>query len=265
MPIISSSPSLNSIVKGSPATFTLSKADLLLVPSVAASPYYSISSNWESVILNYQSSTLNQPETVFFDATQLSPTGIFDVALSALDIFLIQSILIVDFQGGVFTVPRSELNPAEFDVDMSGASYPFTRDFAAPNSFEANETFLNAIVSGNLLVFQESVQYIAYYRDLSVDGLTVTLGQSYNLRIYIDSVQTSPAYDAQIVTFGMGVDNVYGGSPSMRTMGQIRAAVGSYMDIPITAEGNIDKFGIGQTGNLNDRAFKVSKYIISEV
>jgi len=119
MPIISSVPALGAITKGSPATFTLDKAELLLVPSVAASPYYSISTNWRSVILNYQSSTGNQPEEVVFDATQISPTGIFEVVSSALDIFNIQSILIVDFQGGFFIVPRSELNVVDFDVDMS--------------------------------------------------------------------------------------------------------------------------------------------------
>jgi len=118
MAIITSVPAIGSIVKGSPATFTLSKAQLLLVPSVAGSTYYSDSGNWKAVVLNYMSDPLNQPEVVGFDATQPTPTGIFDVVLSALDVFNIQSISIIDFQGGVFTVPRSELTVAEFDVDM---------------------------------------------------------------------------------------------------------------------------------------------------
>lgn len=116
--IISSVPALNSIVKGVGATFTLDKAQLLLVPSVAGSTYYSDDANWQSVILNYVSSTGNQLEPVLFDATQVSPTALFDVAISALDIFLIESITIMDFQFGTFRVPRSELNAVDFDVDM---------------------------------------------------------------------------------------------------------------------------------------------------
>lgn len=122
MPIISSVPALNAIVKGVGATFTLDKSQLALVASVAASPYYSVQSNWKNIILVYQSSTGNQPENVYFDATQVSPTGVFDVTLTALNEFLIQSILIEDSQGGFFTVPRSELVVADFDVDMAPVS-----------------------------------------------------------------------------------------------------------------------------------------------
>jgi hypothetical protein len=121
MPIISSVPALNAIVKGVGATFTLDKAELLLVPSVAGSPYYSDETNWQSVILNYVSSTGNQSESVLFDATQVTPTALFDVATSALDIFLIESITIMDFQFGTLRVPRSELTVVDFDVDMTPA------------------------------------------------------------------------------------------------------------------------------------------------
>jgi len=122
MPIISSVPAIGSIVKGSPATFTLSKAQLLLVPSVAGSAYYSDTNNWQSVVLNYISSSGNQIEPVLFDATQVSPTGIFEIVSTGLNVFNIESISIVDFQQGVFRVPRSELNTSEFDVDMTPSS-----------------------------------------------------------------------------------------------------------------------------------------------
>lgn len=121
MAIITSVPALNDIVKGSPATFTLSKEQLLLVPSVNGSSYYSDMSNWRAVVLNYISSPLEQPEIVTFDATEAMPTGIFDVSLLAIDDFLLHSISIVDFQDGVFTIPRSDLNALDFDVNMSSA------------------------------------------------------------------------------------------------------------------------------------------------
>jgi len=137
MPIISSVPALNAITKGSPATFTLDKAELLLVPSVAASPYYSDDANWQSVVLNYVSSTGNQIEAVLFDATQASPTGIFEIATKGLSVFNIESITIVDFQQGTFRIPRSELNVIDFDVDMTPSGLIF-------------DTFYNNIASTGL-------------------------------------------------------------------------------------------------------------------
>jgi hypothetical protein len=117
--IISSVPALNAIEKGVGATFTLDKSQLALVASVVASPYYSIQANWKNVILNYKSSTLSQTTSIGFDASLISPTGVFNVAVQATDIFQIQTISIVDFQNGYFVIPRSQLNVVDFDVDMS--------------------------------------------------------------------------------------------------------------------------------------------------
>lgn len=220
MPIITSSPALNSIVKGSPATFTLSKADLLLVPSVAGDAYYSDSSNWKAVVLNYMSSPLNQPEIVGFDATQVSPTGIFEVVTSALDVFNIQSISIIDFQGGVFTVPRSELTVSEFDVDMGAPSFPFIRDFSSPSFAESYEVGTTTI-SSNTMNVNSGGTYINQNPDIDY-----VLGQSYTFRIY----PVSANIGTNITVYSSGSHNV--GSVTGAT---VVAAIGTYFDVTFIA------------------------------
>jgi hypothetical protein len=106
-------------VKGSSTLFTLDKAALATVTSVAADAYFSNSVRWKSVNLIYKSSTGSQCEVVKFDATLSSPTSKFLVSARARDIFQIQKIVIKDFDGGEFHVQRSELTTAEFDLDMT--------------------------------------------------------------------------------------------------------------------------------------------------
>lgn len=108
-------------VKGTPTLFTLDKAALAAVTSVAADPYFSDSANWKSVSLLYHSSVGNQNKVVKFNATLSSPTSKFLVSARALDVFEIQKIIIKDFDGDILEVLRSQLTTAEFefDVDMT--------------------------------------------------------------------------------------------------------------------------------------------------
>jgi hypothetical protein len=108
-------------VKGSPTEFTLDKAALALL---IADAYYADEDNWKEVVLNYKSSTGKQKEIVKFDASLASPAGNFAVSLKARDVFEIHKIVIKDFDGGSFEVPRSALTTAEFDVDMGAPVGP---------------------------------------------------------------------------------------------------------------------------------------------
>jgi hypothetical protein len=118
MAIITTSPVIAEIVKGTSATFTLSKSNLAAVTSVETDLYYSDITNWKSVRIVYRSSTGNQREIVNFDATQATPQGQFLVSVKARNFFNVIKIEIEDFDGGVFTVPRSELTTSEFDVSF---------------------------------------------------------------------------------------------------------------------------------------------------
>ncbi len=119
MPIITKP---STIDKNSPAEISLDKAALAAVSSVMADDYFSDSDNWKEVFIYYKSSTGNQREILKFNATVSSPTADFLVSDKALDIFEVQKIVIVDFDAGSITIPRSQLTTSEFDVDMSVVS-----------------------------------------------------------------------------------------------------------------------------------------------
>ena len=129
-------------VKGTPTLFTLDKAALAAVTSVAADAYFSDSARWKSVNLVYHSSVGNQNEVVKFEASQSSLTSYFLVSTRARDLFEIQKIVIKDFDGGTFEVLRSELTTAElttaeFDVDMT-VSNNVVWDITGPYTAQPN-------------------------------------------------------------------------------------------------------------------------------
>lgn len=140
MPIITKP---NPVVKGSNNIFTLSKADLLLNEQVAADVYYSDSDNWNIVKLNYISSSGNQFKEVIFDATQLSPEGIFYASSKSLDVFKIVNLKIYDFDGGSLTVESRSLTVSEFDIDMSVVPGP------TPLTYEYNALLTNRVPDVN--------------------------------------------------------------------------------------------------------------------
>lgn len=105
------------MTKGFPALFTLDKDALAAVPSVAASAYYSDTTNWKKVVLNYVGDGIAQFHTVVFDATQTTPTGYFLASEKSVDVYNILSISIVDFDNGNFRVPNTELVTDDFKVD----------------------------------------------------------------------------------------------------------------------------------------------------
>jgi hypothetical protein len=107
------------IEKGSSAPFSLSKSELASHPLVVADSYFSNSENWSKIIITYKSSVGNQHELVEFDATSPSPAGSFLASVKARDIFEVQHIEIVDFDGGIFIIHRSDLSAIDFDVTMS--------------------------------------------------------------------------------------------------------------------------------------------------
>lgn len=107
------------IVKGEEAIFSLSKSELSQHPLVIADQYLSDTSNWFRVNIVYKSSTGRQYEIVEFDALQNIPTGKFLVSIGAKDSFQVLTIEILDFDGGILKIPRSELNVADFDLTIS--------------------------------------------------------------------------------------------------------------------------------------------------
>lgn len=110
------------IYKGVPATITLFKNNLLSNHIVSANSRFSSFSNWKDVYITYVSSEGNQRITVNFDTQDGFQSGVFSASERARSSFLVESIVIADFDGEILKVSRSELNVLEFDIQLTGNS-----------------------------------------------------------------------------------------------------------------------------------------------
>lgn len=131
------------ILKGVPASISLSKSELSALSIIVADSYFSNMTNWNKVILKYRSSTGKQYEAVQFDATLSSPTGNFLVSIKARDAFEIQTIEIHDFDNDIFIVPRSALNVADFDIVLLTA--PSSLSYSTPVMYTENTAITNNV------------------------------------------------------------------------------------------------------------------------
>lgn len=127
-----------SVSKGSPASFTLNKALLAAIPT---DPYFQDTANWYRVILKYESSVGGQREKVLFDASQASPVGSFLMSIHARDPFQIKEIVIYDFDGGYYSIPRASLTASEFDVVLQAPSNPALAILSSSFSVTVNGDF----------------------------------------------------------------------------------------------------------------------------
>ena len=109
------------IYKGTPATFTLFKVNLLSNHVVSANSNFSNSANWKDIYINYVSAEGNQRINVNFDTTDNFQSGIFSASERARTSFLVQNIIIVDLDGEILKVPRNALNALDFDVELSNS------------------------------------------------------------------------------------------------------------------------------------------------
>lgn len=148
MPIITKP---SSIQKNQICQFILNKSELLEIQSVSGDDYFSDSTNWEEVLIYYKSSEGNQREILSFDVTLASPTADFLISDKARSNFMVQKIVIRDFDAGYLTIQRSELNVNDFDIDATPipSTLMYSRNF---NSSLTGEQFSNSsIVNGNLV------------------------------------------------------------------------------------------------------------------
>jgi hypothetical protein len=183
-----------SVVKGQTATFSLSKADLLQHPMVVADSYFSDPDNWYRVNVVYKSSPGSQYEIVEFDASAITPTGSFLVSTQARDLFLLQKLVILDFDGGFFEIPRSELTISEFDVSLVAAF--FTIDFSQNISSISPEFFNGSSVVGGVLDLTSVNSTFRF--TLPNPPFPVTGSFRYSIRVHLDS-----SYEHTLMEGGM--------------------------------------------------------------
>lgn len=214
MPIITNTVSNTwepeNIQKNIASTFTLDKAALAALPLVDADLYYKNIANWNVVILSYKSSIGNQTEFVKFDATQSSPSGTFLVSDKARDIFQIYEIIIKDFDGGFFVIPRSQLNESDFDVVFSnsaGGNRLIRTSSEITNNFIKTGELSNGSYAKDIYNYFFSTTLSAYYENdfgSAATLLSVGIGVI-GFQSTPDSMEWVPT---QITVFG-SLDGVY--------------------------------------------------------
>lgn len=103
------------ITKGTPASFSLDKVAL---KALVSDSYYMDENNWKKVVMMYESSSGGQKVKAQFNAALTTPTGAFKVSARARDAFNIKEIIIYDYDGGYYVIPRSALTVSEFDISL---------------------------------------------------------------------------------------------------------------------------------------------------
>jgi len=96
-----------SVSRGVASTVTLNKAELLAL--VPVDNYFSDSNNWKKVVTVYKSDSNNQNKILSFDSSKELPTASFLISDKSVGNFLLEKIIIQDFDYGSFVISRSEI------------------------------------------------------------------------------------------------------------------------------------------------------------
>lgn len=107
-----------SITKGNSATISLNKATLFSLSSVLADPYFSIQANVKKCVVEYNSNPGNEREVLEFDLSQSSPSVSFLISNKARDSFLLERVILEDFDNGTLIIERASL-PSGLDITAS--------------------------------------------------------------------------------------------------------------------------------------------------
>lgn len=104
-----------SIAKGSPYTVTLDKSALFALAAVSSDAFFSDSSNVSRCIVEYNSNPGDQKHYLIFDLSQAAPTAVFQSSAHARSQFLLERVVLEDFDEGTLVVNRADL-PVGFDI-----------------------------------------------------------------------------------------------------------------------------------------------------
>lgn len=151
------------VLKGLPFTFTLDKT--ALAGLVTGDAYFQDQANWSKVVVRFKSATLNQREVLVFNASEATPSYTFEISDKALSDFVVESVMIYDFDNGEH----------EVKADFSAFSIKMTKHMApAPviNSFNNGEI---GVASSEKIFVGFKVRIYDAVADAYVEGLkTVT-------------------------------------------------------------------------------------------
>ena len=154
------------ISKGQANEFDLSKSDLAAVSKVVNDSYFSDQTNWSKVIVEYKSAEGNQHEMVIFDASEASPKGNFEVSEKAKDSWEVQSVKIMDFDGGYLKLNRGDLTVEDFDIvlgSVGGGVAGWSTSYYASTAITLSNSNFTATIDNN------SGQGAIMYADNQID------------------------------------------------------------------------------------------------
>jgi hypothetical protein len=106
-----------SVSKGASQSVTLDKSALFALAAVSGDSFFSVQANVKRVIVEYNSNPGNQREYLVFDLSQESPSATFQVSSRARSSFLLERVVLEDFDEGTLVVERADL-PVGYDVTI---------------------------------------------------------------------------------------------------------------------------------------------------
>ncbi len=157
------------VSKGEPAIITLDKSALFSLAAVQADPYFSNPANVRDVFVEFNSEPGNQRKILRFDLSEVTPTAKFLATAHAKDVFLLERILLVDFDEGTLAVERANL-PSGLDISLIVQTYTGAYDNGRTYSPGESVTF-----GGNrwlMVVFIGAAGYVPtapHWVDLGVE------------------------------------------------------------------------------------------------
>jgi hypothetical protein len=107
-----------SIQKNTTIQIFLNKEELFSLPLVLSDSYFSISSNVKTCYVEYNSDPGNQRHILKFDLSQNSPSDSIVFSSTARSLFLLDRIILEDFDKGTLIIERSNL-PSGLDITVS--------------------------------------------------------------------------------------------------------------------------------------------------
>lgn len=110
----------NSLQKNQSLTFVLDKSALF---AAVSDEYFSVESHVEKVIAVYKSATGHQRKRVEFLIAQASPSDQVIFSNKASDVFNLEKIVLIDYDGGTHVLPASIASSASV-LNFSGGNPP---------------------------------------------------------------------------------------------------------------------------------------------
>lgn len=221
-----------SLTKGTPAALSISKSELAALGVVSGDAYFSDTANWAFVRIIYVSSVGNQRHSAKFDCSESTPASTFITSARARDIFNVESISIVDFDGGSLSVPASALDAAEFRLDYAPvpaalswtknvpatlADYGINGGLVSTASGDWTNNAYGAAITGNFTLTYKiqrtsaaAAQFmIGYDLDQTADGSS----NPNSYRLYLQADAAAPYDTAWVNTLNVatvnGTENIF--------------------------------------------------------